>query len=82
MIVSAQIRAARGLVGMGQKELADIAGISVATLRRMENDTIGPERSASGAVENVRKALEIAGVIFLKESEVANGPGVFLHTIK
>ena len=79
MIIASQIRAARGLAAIGQKDLADRAGISVATLRRMENDDIGPERSASGAVNKVQSALEAAGIVFLFHGDPASGPGVSLR---
>ena len=36
MISSAQIRAARALLGIDQKQLAEMAGVSVPTIQRME----------------------------------------------
>ncbi len=75
MLVSKQIRAGRALVGMGQKELADRAGIAPATLRRMEDDNIGPERSTAGAVHRVKECLESAGVEFTN----GDAPGVRLR---
>ena len=74
MLVSKQIRAGRALVGIGQKELADSAGIAVATLRRMEDDNIGPERSTAGAVQRVKECLESGGVEFTDGDQ----PGVRL----
>ncbi len=80
MIVAQQIRAARSLIGIGQAELAKEADIAVATLRRMENDAIGPERSQAGGVERVRKTLEERGVQFIPEN--GGGPGVRLRDRK
>ena len=74
MLVSKQIRAGRALVGMGQKELAELAGIAAATVRRMEDDKIGPERSTAGAVDRIRQCLESAGVEFTND----DAPGVRL----
>jgi predicted transcriptional regulator len=71
MVASHQIRAGRVMIGMGQKELADAAGIAVATLRRMESDDVGPERSSFAAVEKVCGILRAAGIIFI----AANGEG-------
>ena len=66
---------------MGQKELADAADIAVATLRRMESDEVGPERSSFAAVEKVCRILEAAGVVFLDAgASVEGGPGVRLKT--
>lgn len=79
MMKASQIRAGRGLVGIGQKELADMADLSVATLRRMESDDIGPERSSAGAVDSIRRALEAQGVCFADEGEAIAGPGVYLR---
>ena len=75
MLVSKQIRAGRALLGMRQKELADRAGIAVPTLRRMEDDNIGPERSTAGAVQRVQECLEAAGVEFTN----GDAPGVRLR---
>ena len=36
MISAAQLRAARALLGIDQRELADLAGLSVPTIQRME----------------------------------------------
>lgn len=76
MITAAQIRAGRGLTSLAQKEFAEKAGVSVATLRRMESDEVGPSRSSAGAVESVRSALEAAGVEFIPEN--GGGAGVRL----
>lgn len=76
MITAAQIRAGRGLVALAQKEFAEVAEISVATLRRMESDEVGPSRSSAGAVDAVRSALEAAGVEFIPEN--GGGAGVRL----
>ncbi|WP_075289031.1 helix-turn-helix transcriptional regulator [Pararhizobium arenae] len=59
-----QIAAARTLLGIGQKELADASRISVPTLKRME----GSDGVAAGLPNNVlavRAALEAAGVEFI-----------------
>ncbi|WP_235919445.1 helix-turn-helix domain-containing protein [Aureimonas psammosilenae] len=80
MTTAQQIRAGRALVNMGQKDLADAADIAVATLRRMESDDVGPERSSFAAVEKVREVLVRAGVIFLDDgSNVEGGAGVRLR---
>ncbi|MEM1149461.1 MAG: helix-turn-helix transcriptional regulator [Pseudomonadota bacterium] len=71
---ASQIRAARSLVGIEQKDLAERVGIAVATLRRMERDDIGPDRSQAGVVRKVVAELESLGAVFLTEN--GNGPGV------
>lgn len=67
-----QVAAARTLLGMDQKTLADAANISLPTLRRME----ASEGAASGLKNNVlavRTALEAAGVEFINDDR---GDGV------
>jgi transcriptional regulator with XRE-family HTH domain len=76
MITAAQIRAARALLGWSGAELAEAAGLSLQTIRRMES-AIGPARSAAINVEAVQRALETAGVLFLPaDDEAMLGPGL------
>lgn len=61
MITAAQLRAARALLGMDQKSLAEIAGLSVPTIQRME----ASEGLIRGNVDSLMKlvhALDAAGI--------------------
>ena len=71
-----QLRAARGLLGWSQNELAEAARVGLSTIRRMEASN-GPLRGTAENVWKVQKALEEAGVIFINEDEL--GPGVRLR---
>jgi transcriptional regulator with XRE-family HTH domain len=73
VITAEQLRAARGLLGWSQPELAARAGLSVPTVKRVESKT-GP-RVSDEARTRLRKALESAGVGFTDE----NGGGVYLR---
>ena len=76
MISVEQIRAARGLLGWSQTQLAEAAGRSLPTIKRLEReDGEGPAVSddVRGAVQ---KALEKAGVEFIPEN--GGGAGVRL----
>lgn len=79
MLVASQLRAARGLLGWSQTKLAESAGLSLPTIKRMEG-AVGPGRSAAENVDAVRRALEAAGVAFISggEASPAGGPGVRL----
>lgn len=78
MVTAAQIRAARALLGWSGAQLAQAAGVSLQTIRRMESD-LGPGRSSAANVDAVRRALEAAGVVFLEGDDArAVGPGVRL----
>jgi len=74
-----QISAGRTLAGLGQEELANLARISVPTLRRME----ASDGAAAGLPNNVaavRAVLETLGIIFIAEN--GHGPGVRLRKME
>lgn len=74
MLTAAQIRSARALLGWSQSELVTKTALSPTTIKRMESEGVGPERSSAGNVDTVRKALEAAGVEFIPEN--GGGAGV------
>ena len=78
MVTAAQLRAARALLGWSGVALANAAGVSLQTIRRMESE-LGPGRSSAANVEAVQRALESAGVAFLDNTS-ESGPGVRLKT--
>jgi transcriptional regulator with XRE-family HTH domain len=65
MITPDRIRAARALLRLDQRELAQRAHVSVATLRRVESGAENP-RPSQHAVSAVQHALEAAGVEFIE----------------
>lgn len=77
MLTSAQIRAARALLGWSQPALAKASGVSLPTIVRMEGQ-VGPGRSSAANLDAVRRALEGAGVMFI-EADAAAGPGLRLR---
>jgi transcriptional regulator with XRE-family HTH domain len=70
-----QLRAARGLLGWSQSDLAQRAGLSLPTVKRVESGT-GP-RVSDEAQNKLQRALESAGVEFIDEN--GGGPGVRLR---
>jgi len=79
MLMAAQIRAARALLGWSQPALAKASGVSLPTIVRMEGQQ-GPGRSSAANVDAVQRALETAGVVFLEaDGAGAAGPGVRLR---
>ena len=52
MISSAQMRAARALLGIDQKQLAEMAGVSVPTIQRMESSQ-GNVRGVVGTLTKI-----------------------------
>ena len=75
MITREQIRAARGLLGWSQSQLAKRAGMSLPTVKRLETGT-GPKVSDE-ARARIREALEAAGIRLISEN--GGGPGVRLR---
>jgi transcriptional regulator with XRE-family HTH domain len=80
MISAAQLRAARALLGIDQRRLADLSGLSVPTIQRME----ASEDVIRGNVDSLMKlvgALDAAGIELIGEGAVsaAGGRGVRLR---
>lgn len=80
MITPAQLRAARALLGIDQKVLAELAGISLPTLQRMEASD-GTVRGNIDTLTKVIEALNRAGVELIGENARSDrgGRGVRLY---
>ena len=75
MIDAAQIRAARGLLGVSQAKLAKMTSVSERTIKRLE---ASPQmRGAVETLWKIQAALERAGVEFIPADDT-KGPGVRL----
>ena len=66
MITSFQMRAARALLGIDQKTLAELAGVSLPTIQRMEA-SVGNVRGVVESLTKVVDALNRAGVELIGE---------------
>jgi transcriptional regulator with XRE-family HTH domain len=73
MISSEQIRAARALLRWEQKDLAEASGVSLPSIKRLETQP-GQLAAQPRTVDDLRKALEKAGVEFIAEN--GGGAGV------
>ena len=76
MIYPEQMRAARAMLGINQSELAALAGVGVATVKRIEVGS-GDIRGAAQTNWKIQTALENAGVRFIDADE-NTGVGVQL----
>ena len=74
MITAAQIRAARALLGMDQRRLAEAAGLSLPTIQRMEGSR-GQVRGNVESLVKVVEALERAGIELIGEGATSAGGG-------
>ena len=74
MITAAQLRAARVLLGIDQRRLAELSGLSVPTIQRME----ASETMVRGNVDSLVKliaAFETAGIEMINEGAISNSGG-------
>ena len=74
MITAAQLRAARALAGLDQRKIAELAGLSVPTIQRME----ASEGVIRGNVDSLMKligGLEAAGIELIGEGMASQGGG-------
>jgi transcriptional regulator with XRE-family HTH domain len=81
MITAAQMRAARAMLGIDQRALAQLSGLSVPTIQRME----ASDGVVRGNVDSLMKlvgALEAAGLELIAEGAASarGGRGVRLMT--
>jgi transcriptional regulator with XRE-family HTH domain len=79
VISAAQLRAARALLGIDQRKLAELCGLSLPTIQRME----GSEGVIRGNVDSLMKlvsALDVAGIVLIGEggTSAEGGRGVRL----
>jgi transcriptional regulator with XRE-family HTH domain len=74
MITAGQMRAARALLGIDQRKLADLTGLSLPTIQRME----ASEDTIRGNVDSLMKlvgALDAAGIELLGEGAASPSGG-------
>ena len=74
LITSQQIRAARALLGIDQKQLAKLANVSLPTIQRMEASD-GQVRGVVDTLVKLISALEEAGIELLGENAPSAGVG-------
>ena len=74
MITAAQLRAARSLLGIDQRKLAEQSGLSLPTIQRME----ASEGVIRGNVDSLMKlvaALDASGIELISEGAVSASGG-------
>ena len=74
MITAAQMRAARALLGIDQRQLAELSGVSLPTIQRME----ASEGNVRGVVETLTRvveALDACGVELIGKTSEAGAMG-------
>jgi transcriptional regulator with XRE-family HTH domain len=74
VITAAQLRAARALLGIDQRQLAEQSGLSLPTIQRME----ASEGVIRGHVDSLMKlvaALDAAGIELISSGAISSGGG-------
>ncbi len=81
MMTASQLRAARALLGIDQKEMAELAAVSLPTIQRMEASD-GNVRGMIDTLTKIVEALDRAGIELIGENKPSRegGRGVRLKT--
>jgi transcriptional regulator with XRE-family HTH domain len=83
MITAGQLRAARALVGIDQRELAALSGLALPTIQRMEASD-GLIRGTVGSLMKLIGALEAVGIDLIAEGAFSEdgGRGLRLRSLR
>lgn len=74
MITAAQMRAARALLGIDQRQLAELSGVSLPTIQRME----GSDGNVRGVIDTLTKVVEAfdrVGIELIGDGAPSQGQG-------
>jgi predicted transcriptional regulator len=74
LITAAQMRAARALLGIDQKRLAELSGVSLPTIQRMEASQ-GHVRGVVGSLTKIVDALDAAGIELIGNEQISQAKG-------
>jgi transcriptional regulator with XRE-family HTH domain len=80
MITGGQMRAARALLGIDQRRLAELSGLSLPTVQRMESSE-GVVRGNVDSLMKLTAALHAAGIELIAEgaASLSGGRGIRLR---
>lgn len=74
MITAAQLRAARALLGIDQRKLAELSGLSLPTIQRMEASD-GVIRGHVDSLMKLVAALDAGGIELISDHDTSSGGG-------
>lgn len=74
MLTAAQLKAARALLGIDQRKLAELTDLSLPTIQRMEASD-GTIRGNVDSLVKLIEALEAAGVEFINDGAASQRGG-------
>ena len=79
MIISSQIRSARGALGWSATQLGESAGLSLRTIQTAEADG-GQDKIRKSSILAIKATLEAAGIQFIGTPD--DGPGIRIYARK
>ena len=74
MITAGQVKASRALLGIDQRKLAKVAGLSLPTIQRMEASD-GVIRGNVDSLMKLIAALDALGIELMSDNSVSSGGG-------
>jgi transcriptional regulator with XRE-family HTH domain len=74
MITGAQLRAARAFLGIDQRKLAELSGLSLPTIQRMEASD-GVVRGNVDSLMKLVTALDAAGIELITDNATSSAGG-------
>lgn len=70
---SVQARAARAILKLGVREVAELAKVTANTVSRVEQDDIGRRGPQPVTIEAIKRVYEERGIVFFDEGPAPNG---------
>ena len=70
---SVQARAARAILKLGVREVADLAKVTANTVSRIEQDDTGRRGPQPVTIEAIKRVYEERGIIFFDEGPAPDG---------
>ncbi|WP_245484162.1 helix-turn-helix transcriptional regulator [Rhizobium ruizarguesonis] len=68
-----QARAARAMLKLGVREVAELAKVTANTVSRVEQDDTGPRGPQPVTIDAIKRVYEERGIIFFEEGNAPNG---------
>lgn len=68
-----QARAARAILKLGVREVAELAKVTANTVSRVEQDEPGPRGPQPVTIEAIRRVYEQQGIVFFDEGPAPSG---------
>ncbi|NTH78474.1 helix-turn-helix transcriptional regulator [Agrobacterium rhizogenes] len=77
-----QARAARAILKLGVREVAELANVTANTVSRVEQDDLGPRGPQPVTIAAIKRVYEERGIIFFNEGPApVGGIGVRLSKL-